>query len=102
MSVSKMKKLTVFAHKREENEIIKKLVRLRCVDVSPADSDKVLSCAAYSCDRLRMELESSVADISEAMTVLNKYQKRSGGLFKSKTAVNSERFIKDGCIVLAS
>ncbi len=96
MSVSKMKKLTVFAHKREESEIIKKLVRLRCVDISPADSDKVLSCAVYNCDKLRMELESSVADINEATTVLNKYQKRTGGLFKSKTSVNSESFVRDG------
>ena len=96
MSVSKMKKLTVFAHKQEESEIIKRLVRLRCVDVSPTENAQALSCAVYNCDRQRAALESSVADINEAMTVLNKYQKRAGGIFKSKSAVNSDAFIRDG------
>ncbi len=96
MSVSKMKKLTVLAHKSEENEIVKRLLRLRCLDVTSEHGSDAVECAAYNCDRRRAELETSVADINEALTVLNRYAVKRKGFFPTKTKVNLDKFISDG------
>jgi vacuolar-type H+-ATPase subunit I/STV1 len=39
MSVVNMKRLTVFVHKSQTDEIVKKLMRLRCVEISECDPD---------------------------------------------------------------
>lgn len=101
MSVSKMKKLTVFAHKSEEDVIIKRLLRLRCLDVTASVSENDFSTLSYNCDKRRGELQNSIDDIDAAMVELNKYSKRGGGLFKSKTAVCRDKFVKQGLEVRA-
>ena len=89
-----MKKLTVFAHKNDTDEIIKRLVKLRCVEMRTADTDCQLE--RLNCDAKRNELESSVADINEAMVILNKYSKRTRSLANPRLKVNLERFERDG------
>jgi len=82
MSVVNMKKLTVFAHKSETDEIIKRLVRLRCVEIKSGEADSEL--VRLNCDAKRNELENSVSDINEAMVVLNPFSKRTHSLIKPK------------------
>jgi len=94
MSVVNMKKLTVFAHKSETDEIIKRLVRLRCVEIKSGEADSEL--VRLNCDAKRNELENSVSDINEAMVVLNPFSKRTRSLIKPKISVNSDKFTKDG------
>ena len=94
MSVLNMKKLTVFAYKNETDEIVRKLVKLRCVEMRTADTDCELE--RLNCDVRRNELEGSVSDINEAMLVLNKYSKRTRSLINPKLRVNLEKFVKDG------
>ena len=94
MSVLSMKKLTVFAHKNDTDEIVKKLVKMRCVEMRSAEADCQLE--RLNCDVRRNELESSVADINEAMLTLNKYSKRTRSLVNPKLKVNLDKFVKDG------
>ena len=97
MSVSKMKRLTVFAHKTDADHLIRRLMRLRCVNVSvvaPDDAGEELS--RMACDSERMELESSLARIQRAMTVLNRYSKEKRSLFRPRTQVDMDAFARDG------
>lgn len=99
MSVSKMKRLTVFAHRDRLDELLKKLVRLRCVEISDSegmpDADG-LELTRLNCDTRRLELEASLSDISEAITVLDPYVKRSKGLFPQKMRVDTDSFMAKG------
>ena len=98
MSVSKMKKLTVFAHKEQLDELMAKLVRLRCVEISshtdtPEESDGL---EALNCDARRMELEASLSDISRAINLLDPLVQKSKGLFAQKMNVDIDSFVKRG------
>lgn len=99
MSVSKMKKLTVFAHKEQLDELIAKLVRLRCVEISTAadESDEEREgLFTLNCDARRLELESSLADISRAINLLDPFVKKSKSLFAQKMSVDTDSFEKRG------
>ncbi len=99
MSVSKMKKLTVFAYKDESDALVKRLVRLRCVDIGVAESyaqGSALAMARYNCDAERSALENTVANINETITVLNRYSTKKRSLFHPKTRINTEEFLSDG------
>ena len=89
-----MKKLTVFAHKNDTDEIVKRLVKLRCVEIRSAEADCHLE--RLNCDVRRNELEASVSDINEAMATLNKYSKRTRSLVNPKLKVNLDKFVKNG------
>ena len=94
MSVVNMKKLTVLVHRDELDPVIKRLVRLRCVEIRSEDGAEGL--ARLNCDRARNELEASVSRINEAMVTLNKYSKRTRGLFSQKAKVSYDKFLSDG------
>ncbi|MBP3370203.1 MAG: V-type ATP synthase subunit I [Clostridia bacterium] len=99
MSVSNMKKLAVYAHKSDLDLIIKKLMRLRCVDISTytdSDSDKELGISRVSCDVRRIELESSVSDIGTAISILDPYVQKSKGLFPEKKRLDTDEFVRSG------
>ena len=98
MSVSRMKKLTVFAHKDEADELVKRLIRLRCVDIGTVENSFNGAFAMTRCngDAARSALESSVADINEAMALLNRYSKKKRSLLRPKTRVNWEDFLSNG------
>ena len=94
MSVSTMKKLSVFAHKQDLDTIVKKLMRLRCVDISSRvdDSDEELGLVGVACDAQRIELEGSVADINAAMVALEPYAVSTKGLFGAKQKLDMDGF----------
>lgn len=97
MSVSKMKKLTVFAHKTEADELLRRLVHLRCVDVSVAEpTGEMLSAARCNYDEERSALESSVARINDAMTALNPYSSKRRSLMRPKRRLRLSDFVADG------
>lgn len=98
MSVSKMKKLAVYAHKTELDAIVKKLMRLRCVDISTysEEESEELELQRIACDGRRTELESSLAEISAAITALDPYVQKKKGLFAGKTQLNLDSFIEKG------
>ena len=98
MSVSKMKRLTVFAHKDDTDALIKRLVRLRCVEIGEVQSgeDPLPTLERYHCDAVRSELESFVSDINEAMNTLNRYTLAKRSLLHSKARVNADEFVASG------
>ncbi len=98
MSVSKMKKLTVFVHRDEMDALVKKLIRLRCVDVGQADESmaQVASVRRLNCDAARSALEGSVAQINEAMTLLNPYSTKKRSLFRPRRRMDLSEFLADG------
>ena len=98
MSVSKMKKLTVFAHKEDSDAILRRLIRLRCVDATAAEpSDQpALATRRISCDAQRTALESAISGISDAMEVLNRYAVRPRSLVRPKIRVDTDAFLTDG------
>ncbi len=98
MSVSKMKRLTVFAHKERLDELVKRLVKLRCVEISESEerSMEELSLTRINCDTRRLELEADIADIGKAINLLDPFVRRSKGLFPQKTEVDTEAFVKKG------
>ncbi|MBO5416283.1 MAG: V-type ATP synthase subunit I [Clostridia bacterium] len=99
MSVSSMKKLTVFAHNADSDALIRKLINLRCVQIDAAEPDELketIPVRKVNCDARRAELESSIARISEAINILDKYTHRKKGLFADKIKVKKDKFVSDG------
>lgn len=99
MSVSKMKKLAVFAHREELDAIVKKLMRLRCVDISThveSEEDGELALGRINCDLRRIELEGLIADISAAIVALDPYVTKKKGLFPPKKRLDTDAFVRDG------
>ena len=99
MSVSKMKRLAVYAHKAELDAIVKKLMRLRCVEISTYADDpesEELELQRISCDGRRLELETRLSDVNDAIAALEPYVKKKKGLFAGKTQLNVDAFIEKG------
>jgi len=97
MSVSKMKRLTVFAHKDDADGLLRKLVHLRCVDVSASEpSSGRLSTVRCNFDAQKAELEASLSEIGEAITVLSPYSLKKRSLFRPKRRVDFDEFRADG------
>lgn len=94
-----MKRLAVFAHKDELDAIVKRLMRLRCVDISSHSDgaeDDGLGLSRIACDLRRLELESSVSDVGAAIAVLDSYVEKSKGLFPAKKKLDTDEFVRDG------
>ena len=98
MSVSRMKKLAVYVHKTELDAIVKKLMRLRCVDISTYSEDESaeLDLQQISCDGRRLELETVIAEINGAIAALEPYLQKRKSMFAGKTQLNVDSFIEKG------
>lgn len=93
-----MKRLTVISHKDELDELIRKLVKLRCVDISRQEDEDAqdLDVSRIDCDARRLELEGRLSEINSAINVLDPFVKKSKSLFAQKVKVDTEAFVKKG------
>ena len=76
MAVSKMKKLSVFASRKDLNAVIAELMELRCVEVAealPEDLAAPLDGGALPVEK--SETERRIASIREALALTHKYAK---------------------------
>lgn len=89
-----MKKLTVLAHKRDTDTLIRRLMRLRCVEIRPSEEKTDL--AAYGSSAEPLELEKKLARTSSTISELNKYSRKNKGLAEKRISVRFERFRADG------
>ena len=98
MSVSRMKKLTLFAWRDESDSLIRRLVRLRCVDVSVSESfsEEKFCMVRLNCDADRAALEGSISNIDDAMLALNKYSQKKRSLLTPRARIDSEEFVANG------
>lgn len=73
MSISTMKRLTVLAPKGDADTLIRRLMKLKCVEIrtTPLDDEGVLY--RHDCDAACAEAEKRVNNVSEAIPILDKY-----------------------------
>ncbi len=76
MSVTVMKKLTVLASLRDADKLVRRLMRLRCVDIDSVPLEDLPdggSLLRYDCDTARAEAERRCADVTAALSLLDGY-----------------------------
>ena len=83
MSVSSMKKLSVLSPAGEADALVRRLMRLRCVEIRTLDPQTIEDDTAWlrhDCDEQRVEAERRVADVVAALPVLEPYAPSPKGL----------------------
>ncbi len=102
MSVSVMKKLTVFAFCEDADALLRKLVRLRCVEIQRTEaSEDALQLRRMDADEALSEAENSLKNIRSALPELVKYSTENKGIGRSLRAYDGNRFSSDGSLELA-
>ena len=98
MSVTVMKKLTVLASLRDADRLVRRLMRLRCVEIDSVPLGNLPDGGTlfrYDCDSARAEAERQVADVTAALAALDPYAIRE----KPRTRpieVTAEEFVASG------
>lgn len=93
MSVSTMRKLTVFAPKGQEDALIRRLMRLRCVQVQQVDGEGV-QLERASCDAQRAAAERRLDAVTDALEILAKYSSRKG-FVQTRNQLDIETFMAE-------
>lgn len=94
MSVSSMKKLTVLAQRSEADAIIRKLMRLRCVEIRTTQiSDQLLRC---NCDAEVARAEEMVRRVTDALPQLTKRTQRRSSVRHRLIKTSAESFQRTG------
>ena len=95
MSVVAMKKLSLFCSKRDSDEIISKLTKLRCVEMhrSELGEDELSPCIFSDA---KAEHEAIIGRVEAAIGALSQYEKKKFSLVKRKIDADFETFVKDG------
>lgn len=99
MSVSVMKKLTVLASKRDTDKLVRRLMRLRCAELSTVSLGDLPDGGAllrYDCDTARAEAERRVSDVTAAIPVLDAYTAKAKPWNQKPIAVTTEEFRSSG------
>ncbi|MBO7296218.1 MAG: hypothetical protein J6V39_03075, partial [Clostridia bacterium] len=93
MSVSTMRKLTVFAPKGQEDALIRRLMRLRCVQVRQVDDPELLL-ERVACDAQRAAAERRLSAVTDALEMLAKYSSRKG-FVQTRNQLDIEKFMAE-------
>ena len=93
MSVSIMRKLTVFAPKEGADALVRKLMRLRCVQVRQVD-DSGTRLERVICDAQRAAAERRLAAVTDALEILAKYSSRKG-FVQTQNQLDIEKFMAE-------
>lgn len=96
MSVISMKKLTVIAHRKDTDTLIRQLMRTRCVDIVQTDlSQNELKLSRHRCEEEIAALEAQSAAIATAITALSPHSTRKKSLFTPRPLGDAEQFCKE-------
>ncbi len=87
-----MKKLTVFAHARDGDRLVRRLMRCRCVDVAPTEEEGL---SLNLCEAERLEQQQKLARVTEALAYLHKHSSKAP-LVKLRQTVDHAAFCADG------
>ncbi len=93
MSVSTMRKLTVFAPKGQEDALIRRLMRLRCVQVRQVDFAEA-PLERVACDAQRAAAERRLSAVTDALELLAKYSARKG-FVQTRNQLDIEKFMAE-------
>lgn len=98
MAISRMKKLSAFCLSGEADKLLKKLVKLRCIEVeaSPPVDEKLE--ASVRDDTIRLSLEKKLSAATDALVPLHKYCSASAGLVKQLQLVDFDDFASNGSV----
>ncbi len=93
MSVSTMRKLTVFAPKEQADTLIRRLMRLRCVQVRQVDGTEA-QLERVACDAQRVAAERRLSAVTDALEILAKYSARKG-FVQTRNQLDIEKFMAE-------
>ena len=99
MSVCVMKKLTVLAPERDADKLVRRLVRLKCAELSTVplgDLPDGGTLLRYDCDTARVEAERRVAAVTSALSLLDAYTVKAKPWNKKPIAITAEEFRGSG------
>lgn len=88
-----MKKLSVLTPCSEADAVVRRLMRLRCVEIRKTQTDGLSSC---NYDAEVASAEQQVRRVSEALPVLTKYTRRKSSLKRRLIKISDESFKKTG------
>lgn len=100
MSVVAMKKLSLFFPKEYGDEILSKLIKLRCVEINRAEADEV-SLAPCVLSEKKQKHESLISRTENAISALLPYSQKKFSLVKPKLDADLDAFMTDGSYELA-
>ncbi len=95
MSISSMKKLTVFAHAADADRMARRLMRCRCVDTATNAPDGDGGLRRALCEEERTAQEARIERIREVLTILHKHNGRAP-LVKVRPAVDIRAYCTGG------
>ncbi|MEE0970239.1 MAG: V-type ATPase 116kDa subunit family protein [Clostridia bacterium] len=97
MAVVKMKKLALFAHKRDADKLLRRLMRLRCVELKKTDIEEEGEALSSVSDNGRcLRIKDRIDRTKNAIDVLSKYSRTKKGLSDPKISVRLEKFRAEG------
>ncbi|MBQ8207192.1 MAG: V-type ATP synthase subunit I [Clostridia bacterium] len=91
-----MKKLSVFAHRRDADKLLRRLMRLRCVELRKTELNEDEALKPCGDEAKCAEIEKRIGRVSEAITLLSKYSEKKKGLSSSRISVRLDKFRTDG------
>ena len=86
-----MKRLAVYSHLSDTDAVVRRLMRCRCVEISRSEPDA--ETVRYDCEAARAELETRVRRITESLTTLHKYSKKTRSMIEPRHSVNTAEFM---------
>ena len=99
MSVCVMKKLTVLAPERDADRLVRRLMRLRCAELSTVplgDLPDGGTLLRYDSDTARAEAERRVAAVTAAIPLLDAYTAKAKPWNRKPIAITAEEFRSSG------
>ncbi len=97
MSVSMMKKLTVFAFQKDADALLRRLVKLRCVEIERSDlTEEGLRQYRREAERSRTGAAARLQPILTALPELVKYSDENKGIGRSARSYDPAKFETDG------
>ncbi len=96
MPISTMKKLTVLAMDGDADAVVRRLMKLRCVEIKTTEvGEGALLISHFDSDGQRAEAESRLRKIREAIPILNRYTMRKKKLGSGRHRVDLDEFAID-------
>lgn len=97
MSVSQMKKLTVFVFRKDADRLLRSLMRLRCVQVERLDAEQSAErLSRPDCDAELLEARRRVEEVDAVLPILSKYSTRKLRFRRRVHTVDQQAFVEDG------
>ncbi len=97
MSVSTMKKLTLLAYSADADAIVRRLMKLRCVELKTAEGGEGLTAIDNrESEAARAESERRLVAIRDALPSLAKYTSRKSGIGRRVHHVDRDDFVREG------